>query len=70
MLKKKSLLNEYKENKSLQEFIELVSVQEKLVDIICIDIKNNSSYERKFENVSHLFRYNIILYLLIILMNI
>ena len=54
-----SLLNEYRENKSLHEdeIIELVGVQEKLVDIICIDNENINSYERKFENVKHLFRY-------------
>ena len=67
---KNSLLNDYNENKSLHDFIELVGVQEQLVDIICNDnenINNNDNkninrYERKFKNVKHLFRYYNILF--------
>ena len=56
-VEKKLLYNEYKDNKNVYNLIKLVEIQEKLVDIISIDNENINNYEKKFENVSYLFKY-------------
>ena len=41
----------------MYDLIKLVEIQENLVDIISLDKENINNYERKFENVSNLFKY-------------